>query len=75
MAFGEKMGVEAGPNQVQKMKEAPFADVLTAQSKALMALNEGVYPNLVYIDGKVSKLTNKIKVTNHTYTHYPTLTH
>ena len=66
------MGAEAGPNQLQKMKEAPFADVVTAQFEAM---NEGVYTSLVYVDGKVSKLTNKIKVTNHTYTHYPTLTH
>merc|ERR1712072_821601 len=52
VAVGEAMGIEAGSNQLKKMKEAPFNDVVIAQEQALSSLFPGLFPALVYIDGK-----------------------
>merc|ERR1712072_1526994 len=37
VAVGEAMGIEAGSNQLKKMKEAPFNDVVIAQASAVFA--------------------------------------
>jgi len=62
------MGIEAGSNQLEKMKEAPFNDVVIAQEQALSSLFPGLFPALVYIDGKsmeTDALTGFLEGTNH----------
>merc|ERR1712057_3141 len=68
VAVGEAMGIEAGSNQLEKMKEAPFNDVVIAQEQALSSLFPGLFPALVYIDGKsmeTDALTGFLEGTNH----------
>ncbi|UPQ99067.1 carboxylesterase [Chloropicon primus] len=49
VAVGEAMGVEAGPSQLEKMRDAPFADIVSA---TLQSMQHGVLPDVVFIDGK-----------------------
>merc|ERR1712072_104815 len=63
VAVGEAMGIEAGSNQLKKMKEAPFADVINSQMQA-----KPFFYALVYTDGKsmeTDALTGFLEGTNH----------
>ena len=61
--MGKALGMEAGPNQIEEMRQAPFGDL----GNASFALNAKA-PPATFIDGKSLNsdvLTGFIEGTNH----------